>query len=759
MNRSTVLASALEYFNRNELQANIWVDKYCLRDKQGNYLEATPIDMFHRIANEFARIEAKYKNPMSAEEIFNLLLDFKYVIPGGSMLFGIGNDHFNTSLGNCFVIGDSTDSYGSILKIDEEQAQLMKRRGGVGHDLSHLRPAGSRVNNAAITSTGAVSFMGRYSNTTREVAQGGRRGALMLTMDINHPDAAEFVTAKADTTKLTGCNISVKIDDDFMRSVKANDDEAVAKLWKQIVHQAWATAEPGVLFWDTIVRNSPADRYIEFTSTSTNPCGEIPLCPYDTCRLMSINLFSFVNNPFTPQAKFDEVKFVDVVSRAQRLMDDCIDLEAEKIDKILEAIQTQGEDPDTCFREVSLWIKIKDKLIKGRRTGLSVIGLADTLAALGLKYGSDDSIKQLRYIFTLFEINSQGSSRVLAEERGAFPIWDKEIDPEKRRNIAIRTIPPSGTLSILAGVTSGIEPVYKLEYTRRRKVEKSDNVAYVDKQGDKWEEYTVYHPLYEKYGKPESYLGATAYDISPKDRVRLQAEVQKFIDHSISSTINLPKDITEEAVSEIYMLAWELGCKGVTVYREGCRDGVLIDKKTEVKEKFTQHDAPKRPAELKCRAHKVTLKGASYSVIVGLYEERPYEVFAVPYYHLLGNDKVYTVVKEGTGSYYITNSKLGLRADSFRIPLIEDLNDEQRAITRLVSTSLRHGADIKFIVEQLNKTEGDLTSFNKAIARVLKLYVADGESLKGSKCETCGDDLVMENGCEVCKSCGFSKCG
>lgn len=757
MNRVEVIQKATEYFKGNDLQANVWVDKYCLQDTKGNYLETTPEDMFHRLAKEFVRAEAKYPNPLSENEIYEMFKDFKYVIPGGSILFGLGNNFTYTSLGNCFVIGDSTDSYGSILKIDEEQAQLMKRRGGVGHDLSHLRPAGACVNNAALTSTGAVSFMNRYSNTTREVAQGGRRGALMLTMNIEHPDIDAFIESKADATKLTGCNISVKVTDDFMSRVKSGDEKA-NKTWDKLVHQAWLTAEPGVLYWDTVLKHSPADKYPGFESKSVNPCGEIPLCVYDTCRLMSINLFSFVNNPFTPEAEFDFVKFKEIVGKAQRLMDDVVDLEEEKIDAIVKKIISNSESFDSCSRELALWGKIRTKLLEGRRTGLSAIGLADAFAAYNIRYGSEESISQASRIYMDFNTAAYDSSRHMANERGAFPAWDSEIDKLPRRNIALLTVPPSGSLSILAGISSGIEPVYRLEYTRRRKVETSDKVAFVDKQGDNWEEYTVYHPLYEQYGKPKSYEGCTSHEVDPIQRVKLQATIQRYIDHSISSTINLPKSVTKEEVSRIYISAWEQGCKGITVYRDGCRDGVLIEK-TKIEPEFVTHDAPKRPKELKGTVHKVSIKGEYYSVIVGFYKDKPYEVFAMPFMSLLKNNNEYSIVKEGSGVYYITNSLLGLRTDVFKIPITEELTDEQKAITRLVSTSLRHGAKIKFIVEQLNKIEGDLSSFNKAISRTLKSYIPDGDRLKDSKCTNCGDKMVIENGCEVCKSCGQSKCG
>lgn len=771
MTRQEVIKTATEYFNGNDLQANVWVDKYCLQDSSGNYLEATPDDMFHRLAREFARVEAKYKNPMSEEEIYQLFKDFKYVIPGGSMLFGVGNNYVQTSLGNCFVIGDTTDSYGSILKIDEEQAQLMKRRGGVGHDLSHLRPAGSKVNNAANTSTGAVSFMSRYSNTTREVAQDGRRGALMLTMDVSHPDIEAFIESKSDLTKLTGCNISVKVTDAFMKALK--EDKTVQlyfnitgktpylkqvpakQIWDKLMHQAWSTAEPGVLFWDTIINNSPADKYPGFKSVSTNPCGEIPLCPYDTCRLMSINLFSFIEHPFTDKAVFDLVAFKRVVYKAQRLMDDAIDLEEEKINDILIKIQKGKEPHDTLERELVLWRKIKSKLLAGRRTGLSAIGLADALAAMNTKYGSELSLTHTDSIYSAFKEYAYESSMILAKERGAFPLWSEEIDKKPRRNIALLTTPPSGSLSILAGITSGIEPVYKLEYTRRRKVETSDKVAYVDKNGDKWEEYTVYHSKYEEYGKPESYHGCTAYDLDPMKRVELQSIIQKYIDHSISSTINLPKDATKEDISRIYMYAWESGCKGITVYREGCRDGVLITKPTETTE-FKQHTAPKRPKKLSCDVKYAKVKGVEYCILVGLYDGKPYEIFALDNTNFEKHTRSkYSIFKLGSGNYVLLDEN----NTEQMFAITEKLTDEQTALTRLISTSLRHGADIKFVVEQLNKTEGDLTSFNKAIARVLKTYIKDGEQLKNSKCPNCGSDMVVENGCEICKSCGSTKCG
>ena len=755
MTRKEVLGTATTYFKGNELQANVWVDKYCLQ-KKGDYLEATPEEMFRRLAKEFARIEATYPNPLHEEDIYELFKDFKYIIPGGSMLFGIGNPHSDTSLGNCFVIGDTTDSYGSILKTDAEQAQIMKRRGGVGHDLSHLRPYGAAVNNAAQTSTGAVSFMHRYSNTTREVAQGGRRGALMLTMNVSHPDINSFIESKADTTKLTGCNISVKVTDDFMNKVKDGDKEAVIT-WDKIVNQAWSTAEPGVLFWDAIINNSPADKYEGFKSVSVNPCGELPLCPYDTCRLMSVNLFSFVKAPFTKKARFEYGKFVSVVTKAQRLMDDAIDLESEKIKAIINKISKSNDPWEVKESEVSLWNKIQEKLKVGRRTGLSAIGLADCLAALNIKYGSEKSIEKTNDIFKYFKCNAYESSRIMGVERGPFPKYAEKIDPVIRRNIALLTVPPSGSISILAGISSGIEPVYKLEYTRRRKVEKgSPNVVFTDKQGDEWEEYTVYHSKYEEYGKPKSYLGCTAYELDPMQRVKLQAVIQKHIDHSISSTINLPENVTKDEISRIYTSAWELGCKGITIYRDGCRDGVMIDKKEEDATVFKQHPAPKRPKRLDCEVKYTKVKGIEYCILLGLYEGKPYELFALDSSNFERHTKAkYSIFKLGSGNYVLVNND----NSEHIFAIAEKLTDEQAALTRLISTSLRHGAEIKFIVEQLNKTEGELNSFNRAIARILKSYIPNGESLKGSLCEVCNDKMVIENGCEICKSCGYNRCG
>jgi ribonucleoside-diphosphate reductase alpha chain len=757
MNRVEVLATAIEYFKGDDLRANVWVDKYCLRDGD-NYLESTPDDMFKRMTTEFARIEQKYPNPLLYEEIYELLKDFKYVIPGGSILYGVGNNYSFSTLGNCFVIGNTTDSYGSIMQIDEEQIQLMKRRGGVGHDLSHLRPKGSSVSNAANTSTGAVSFMNRYSTSTREVAQGGRRGALMLTMNIDHPDIVDFIVSKDDTTKLTGCNISVKVTDDFIDDVNTEFKPSV-EIWNKLVHQAWKNGEPGVIFWDTVINNDPCSKYPYFKPISTNPCGEIPLCAYDTCRLMSVNLFSFIEKPFTSEAYFNVPKFIEVVTKAQRLMDDVVDLEEEKINRIINKI---GDEEGVESVETVLWLKIKDKLLKGRRTGLSAIGLADCLAALGIQYGSDKSIKWCDQYYKLFHDVAYDSSTVMAGERGPFPIWDHTKDRVARRNIALLTIPPSGSLSILAGISSGIEPVFNLSYTRRRKVDVSDNVVFTDKQGDKWEEYIVFHSRYKQFMdsipnngvKENPYYGSTASEIDPMKRVELQATIQKHIDHSISSTINLPSTATEKQISDIYRYAWELGCKGITVYRDGCRDGVLINK-DEKKTEFIQHNAPKRPRKLDCAISAVFIKGDRFNVVVGLLDGKPYELFALDESEEITDlvkELNVKIVKQSSGKYCL-EAEDGSRWGN----LTENLTSERAAITRLVSTALRHGTDIKFIVEQLEKTKGDLTSFSSAISRILKQYITNGSHLKGSMCEICGSKLIIQNGCESC-TCGYTKC-
>jgi len=830
--KQEVYKATLEYFDNDELQTNVWIDKYCLKDKQGQYMELTPHDMHRRLAQEFARIERKYENPLSYEKIYSLFRNFSMVIPAGSILYGVGNRYSISSLGNCFVIGDNSDSYGGICKTDQELCQLFKRRCGVGHDVSHLRPANATVTNAAGYATGPISYMHRYSHTARETAQSGRRGAQMITMDISHPDIEEFITCKDDISQLTGANISIKITDEFMKAVEDDKNYELlfffdkepdgqqkppaskfikAKpLWNKIIHQAWKSAEPGILFWDKIKSESiPSNYGKEWEETSTNPCGEIPLCPYDSCRLMSVNLYSFVDNPFTDKATFNYKKFKEVTYKAQRLMDDVIDLEEEKVNKILEKIDNDPEPEDVKSVERNLWLQIRSKLLAGRRTGLSCIGLADCLAACNIKYGSDSSIELAEEIYKQFAISAYKSSIDMAEERGAFPIWDRNLEEQHpfldqiagglqenypeylqhnpiywdgRRNISLLTIPPSGTISLLAGISSGIEPVYQLSYKRRRKLEKGNpNITFTDQNGDGWEEYTVLHPKFKEWakikweeGNPEflqtcldshdeewiknstedsPYYKSTAYEIDPISRVHLQASIQRWIDHSISSTINLPEDTTRERISDIYLEAWKSGCKGITIYRDNCRTGVLVSNDNDESKTFKTHDAPKRPKELDCEVFHTSVKGNKIAVVIGLLNEHPYEIFAISE----GNDLLPTkgrgkLIKTGSGQYHITTE------DESYFDIVIAMSDEEQIITRLASTALRHGTSVKFIVEQLNKTHGDLTTFGKGIGRILKKYIRNNEK-STEECQTCGAKLVYENGCLICKSCGWSKCG
>jgi len=801
--KDDVRKSTLAYFRGDELATNIWIDKYALKNIEGEFLELSPIDMYKRISGEFARTESKYPNPIDYDEIYELISE-GYILPGGSLLYGIGNAYSISSLGNCFVIGNGQDSYGGICSVDEEQAQLMKRRAGVGHDISHLRASNTKVTNSAGTSTGPVSFMPRYSNTTREVAQDGRRGALMLSMHVNHSDIEQFIMSKDDLTKITGANISVKVDDQFMENIQEYFDKepkAVSKkcildskLWNKLVHQAWKSAEPGILFWDTITKESiPACYGDDWKEVSTNPCGEIPLCPYDSCRLMSINLTKFVKKPFTNHSVFDWVKLEYITRIAQRLMDDVVDLEEEKINKILNKIENDPEPEDIKLTEKNLWLKIRKKLLEGRRTGLSGIGLADTLAMLGLPYTGGISMAESMY--KNIAISAYKSSIELAEERGAFPIWNFGVEKDNpffkriwrttipsykvkwhdygRRNIAILTIPPSGTISLLAGISSGIETVYQLSYKRRRKVnEDNPHKSFIDKNGDCWEEYDVLHPLFKEwinivyddqlqgikafeidhYKTISPWKNSTAYEIDPINRVMMQAAIQKWVDHSISSTINLPSDITEEKVSEIFIEAWKQGCKGITIYRDGSRDGVLVS--TTESDDFLPIDAPKRPKELECDIFYTTSKGVPYNVLVGLLKGKPYEVFATTDIlskdrHIKGN-----LIKVSRGHYKVNG-------DINREHLMENMSNEEKIITRAMSALLRHRAHVKFVVDTLYKLPGeDLHSFNKVLARVLKKYIKDDEIKTGATCDNCGSsDIIYKDGCEQCNSCGSSKCG
>jgi ribonucleoside-diphosphate reductase alpha chain len=787
----------LDWFEGNELAANVWYDKYAIKD-----VERTPEDTIIRLTDEFHRIEQKYPNPLTYREIYDLLKGFKKVIPAGSPIFGIGNKTAITSLSNCYVVDSPIDSYGGIMKTDQELAQLMKRRGGVGVDISTLRPAGSRVSNSAGSSTGAVSFMSRFSNTTREVAQEGRRGALIITIDISHPDSQKFILSKDDLTQITGANISVKITDEFMQAVLKNGAYEVyhsrqkgekpifinaREVFKTLVHQAWKTAEPGVLFWDRIIKESPADCYDEFKTISTNPCGELPLCAYDSCRLMHVNVYEYIINPFTKDAYFDIDSYKEDVYKAQKLMDDMIDLEAEKLERIIDKIRKDPEDLKIKEIELNLWLNIRRKLILGRRTGLNpLLGLADALAALGYKYDSDEAISVAEMMAAAGATSAYMSSIHMGMERGPFAVWNLKTEQDNpflnrildcldgntvgmyksfgRRNISCLTIPPSGTISIISQVSSGIEPVFNLSYNRKRKVSaEHPNKSYQDKNGDWWEEYEVYHPKLLKWmktveegkhdGVHNPYRGSTTNEIDPLQKVRMQGVIQQWIDHSISITHNLPENIKEEDVFNIYVEAWRNGCKGCTIYREGSRDGILTNKKKIV---FEQHDAPKRPKELICNVHSTKVRGEEFIVVVGLLEDKPYEVFVMRPNGVNPLPKKHKIIKLSKGNYILTTLDWNNKDQGYNFgPITESLNDEEKLITRLISTSLRHGSDINFVVQQLDKSEGDITSFGRAIARVLKKYVVDTTQ---KRCSECNTPMITEGGCEICPNCGNSKC-
>ena len=826
------MTASLEYFKGDALAAKVFVTKYALKDSFGNIYESNPDQMHRRIAREVARIEMKYPNPLTEGEIYDLLKNFRYIVPQGGPAAGIGNDFQVVSLSNCFVIGDDKpgDSYGYIFKIDQEQVQICKRRGGVGHDLSHLRPNKTPVMNSALNSTGIVPFMKRYSNSTREVAQDGRRGALMLTLDVKHPDAESFIDAKMEEGAITGANCSIKISDEFMQAVQSGTPyvqqfpidsmqpsivrEIDAKLlWKKIMHNAWKSAEPGVLYWDSILRESPADCYSKygFMTICTNPCGEVPLSKYDSCRLIAINLLSYVDEPFTKNAKFNMTKFKKHAKIMLRIMDDIIDLELEKIDQILAKIEADPETPEVKAIEFALWKNVRDMAIKGRRTGVGITAEGDMLAALGHIYGTDESIELAVKIQKALAISVYESSISLAAERGCFPVWDKQLEMDNpfvsriltelspdmlnmyyktgRRNIACLTIAPTGTASLLTQTSSGVEPVFMPVYKRRRKIMPSDKntkISFTDLQGDAWEEFYVFHHAFLEWAKinghgdlksasdeqmtaivaASPYHKATANDIDWVQRVKLQGALQKWVDHSISSTVNLPEDAKEETVVQIYETAWKFGCKGVTIYREGSRDGVLVnDKKKAEDYGIVIHRATKRPKELECDIHHVTTSSQKWIVIIGIMEsrqdgiveDRPYEVFAFPEknLHIPDRTKHGKLVKVKKGIYnLITDSGLEL----------EDLKEffdknEQDALTRLISMSLRTGADIKYVYEQLDKAEGSIVSFAKAISRTLKKYVKDLAIDKA--CPSCGEPegLQFKEGCVSCKFCGWSRCG
>ena len=818
--------SVVEYFGGDELAADVF-NKYALRDVTGERLEVLPTDTFRRLAKEFARIEAKYPNPLSEDEIFGLLDGFKKVVPQGSPLSGIGNPYQLQSLSNCFVIDQPHDSYGGILFADQEQVQIMKRRGGVGMDVSNIRPKGQPTTNAARTTDGIGVFMERFSNSTREVAQGGRRGALMLTIDCRHPEIETFIDIKRDLKKVTGANISIRFTDEFMQAVENNtgfclrwpveahpEDAEIVKMvdakqvWDKFVDAAWASAEPGALFWDTVVNQGIVDNYrdVGYKTISTNPCGEIPLSPYDSCRLMVVNLTSFVLNPFTSNAKFDYDNFTSVVGKAQRLMDDLVDLEIECVDRILEKIEKDPQPESVKRIERDLWTKIRAAGLNGRRTGLGVTGLGDALAALTVRYGSQLSIEMTEAIYQHLAIGAHRSSCQLAAERGAFPVFDysKEKDhpyltrvmsacgvetqnkwqTTGRRNIALTTTAPVGSISCLTQTTSGIEPAFLLSYKRRRKITQGDTKSvadYVDPMGDKWQEYTVYHHWFKKWmdatgksdPKESPYWGGTANDIDWSKSVEIQAAAQKWIDHSISKTCNLPNSATKETVNDVYLKAWKTGCKGFTVYRDGCRTGVLIatDEKKEEKPK-TSDTRPTRPKELPCDIHRVNVKDEtgktqSWMVLVGLKGGAPYEVFS----GLANHIEVPKKTKTGT---LIKNGKVnGIATYNLRVPVSADdeilfrdvvnlfANPTQGAFSRTISLALRHDVPVNFVVDQLQKDkDSDMFAFARCIARVLKGYIPDGtKSTSEKKCKECGSDQVFYmEGCLTCQSCGSSKC-
>lgn len=841
--------TSLKYFDGDELAARVWVSKYAMKDSFGNIFEVSPTDMHHRIAKEIARIESKYANPMNEQEVFSLLDHFRYIIPAGSPMTGIGNDHQVASLSNCFVIGieGDADSYGAIMRLDEEQVQLMKRRGGVGHDLSQIRPKGSPVNNSALTSTGLVPFMERYSNSTREVAQDGRRGALMLSVSIKHPDSEAFIDAKMTEGKVTGANVSVKIDDAFMQAaidgkpytqqfpIDAADPQvkkeiSAKALWQKIVHNAWKSAEPGILFWDTIIRESIPDCYADlgFRTVSTNPCGEIPLCPYDSCRLLSVNLYSYVRNPFTPEASFDFDLFKEHVAKAQRIMDDIIDLELEKIDLIMDKIKHDPQTDDIKHAEYHLWEKIKDKSSQGRRTGLGITAEGDMIAAMGLTYGTQEATDFSVSVHRTLALAAYRSSADMARERGAFKVFDakreaanpfllriKEADPSLyddimtygRRNIACLTIAPTGTTSLMTQTTSGIEPVFMPVYKRRRKVNPNDadvHVDFTDEVGDSYEEYIVYHKKFltwmevngidtsKRYTQDEidelvarsPYHKATANDVDWLMKVRMQGAIQKWVDHSISVTVNLPNDVSEELVGKLYVEAWRSGCKGCTIYRDGSRSGVMIsaskkDKKKSAaqKEKTSSDRIPvmavteTRPKELDCDVVRFQNNKEKWVAFVGLLDGYPYEIFTGLQDDEEGIALPKTVTKgriikqtnpDGTKRYdFQFENKRGYKTTVEG--LSEKFNPEYWNYAKLISGVLRYRMPIDHVIKlvsSLQLKDQSINTWKNGVERALKKYMVDGTEAKGLVCPSCGQEtLVYQEGCLICKNCGASRCG
>lgn len=831
-----VLKMATEYFDGDSLAAGVWVSKYALKDSEGNLYEQTPDDMHRRIAREIHRIENNYPNPLPEEKIFTLLKDFRYIVPQGSPMAGIGNPFQIGSLSNCFVIGNrgDADSYGGIMKVDEEQVQLMKRRGGVGHDLSHIRPKGSPVKNSALTSTGLGPFMERYSNSTREVAQDGRRGALMLTVSVKHPDAESFIDAKLEQGKVTGANVSVKITDEFMEAVR-DDKEFVQQypiesenpkyvqkinaraLWQKIIHNAWKSAEPGILFWDTIINESVPDSYADlgFKTVSTNPCGEIPLCPYDSCRLMAINLYGYIKHPFTDKATFDFDLFREHVGYAQRIMDDIIDLELEKIDNILNKISADPEEEEVKRVEYTLWQKIRDKCVEGRRTGIGITAEGDMLAALGYRYGTQEATDFSVQVHRTLALAAYRSSVKLAADRGAFPVYDskreadnpfikrlKEAEPELyeemlthgRRNVALLTVAPTGSVSILTQTTSGIEPVFMVAYKRRRKVNPGDKnvkVDFVDEVGDHWEEYNVFHQKFVdwlilnnydidevKHMKEDElkdiiqrspYYKATANDVDWVAKVHMQGAVQKWVDHSISVTVNVPGDVSEELVGDIYQTGWQSGCKGITVYRDGSRSGVLINDNKEDKNDFKETDAPVRPKILESEVIRFNNDSEKWLAVVGLLHDRPYEIFtgkAEGFYLPPYVEKGWVIKNRLPGGEKRYDFQF-LDRDGYRVTiegLSRSFHKEYWNYAKLISGILRHGMPIPSVVdviEDLNLYSDRLHTWKNGVVRALKRFIPDGTKAKGRICNNCNqeDSVIYQEGCLTCTNCGESKCG
>ncbi|MBQ9138312.1 MAG: adenosylcobalamin-dependent ribonucleoside-diphosphate reductase [Alistipes sp.] len=835
---AAAVAASKEYFGGDELAATVWVSKYALKDSYGNIYESSPVQMHERIAAELERIENNYPNPLTKAQIFELLDHFRYVIPQGGPMTGIGNNFQVASLSNCFVIGhkNPADSYGGIFRMDEEQVQLMKRRGGVGHDLSHIRPTGSPVLNSALTSTGIVPFMERYSNSTREVAQDGRRGALMLSLSIKHPDAERFIDAKLDTNKVTGANVSIKIDDEFMRAVidgrsytqqfpigaaepKYVQHIDARQLWSKIIHNAWKSAEPGVLFWDTIIRESVPDCYADqgFTTVSTNPCGEIPLCPYDSCRLLAINLFSYVENPFTPEATFNFDLFKEHIHKAMHLMDDIIDLELEKVELIINKIESDPEDLDVRQVEINLWKKIKDMALKGRRTGLGITAEGDMLAALGLRYGSDKALKFAVEVHKTLAVEAYRASVMMARDRGAFGVFDAEKERNNpmiarlreadkslyedmlkygRRNIAMLTIAPTGTTSLMSQTTSGIEPVFRPVYKRRRKINPSDKnvvATFVDEQGQAFEEYNVYHHKFidwlringydttrlqtisdeelDKWVAASPYHRATANDIDWVAKVRMQGAIQKWVDHSISVTVNLPNNVSEELVADVYRAAWESGCKGITVYRDGCRAGVLVDKKSkkEAPKCETPTQTNRRPKSLPAEVVRFKNGKEDWIAFIGLHEGHPYEIFTGK----IEDDAMYIPPKITKGNILKVREEDGTKRYDFQYTdrygytntiggISRLFNESFWNYAKLISGVLRYNMPIDKVVsliDGLHLDDENINTWKNGVKRALKQFIEDGTRSKG-KCPQCGqENMAYQNGCLTCMSCGYSKCG